>query len=169
MVSGLQTREKCVRRRWRERDRRRNFVTLSYVGLKLRRYRVCCYKEMRWLSYREMLWLGMYNHAETRAGNHQRHTQQTPANQHWPTTLHEIFKRQSPNKASVQASNQHTTLTSYRPLCHPGTRHRHRGTTPTEGATGTRVAHIQLETKAPGQPPGTREEAQTRQRRRAGP
>ena len=26
MVPGLQTREKCVRRRWRERDRRRNFV-----------------------------------------------------------------------------------------------------------------------------------------------
>ena len=40
-----------------------------------------CYKEMRWL--------GMHKQAGTRAGNHQRHTQQTPAHQHRPTMLHE--------------------------------------------------------------------------------
>ena len=50
-------------------------------------------------------------------------------------------KRQSPRQAAVHASNQHTTPTSHRNLCHGGTRHR--GTAPTARATGARAAHIQ--------------------------
>ena len=97
--------------------------------------------------YKETRWSGMHK----QAGNHQRHAQQTPAHQRRPTR-YTSHKRQSPNQAVVQASNQHTTLTSHRTLCHRGTRHRHRGTTPTADVTGTRAAHIQLKPKRPGLP-----------------
>ena len=88
----------------------------------------------------------MQNQAGTRARSHQRHTQQTPAQKRYMS-----HKRQSPNQAALQASNEHTTLTSHRTLCHRGTRHR--GTAPTVGATGTRTAHIQLKPRRRGIPP----------------
>ena len=55
-----------------------------------------CYKETRWL--------GMHKQAGTRAGSHQRHTQQTPAHQRRPTTLYEP-QTATLNQAAVHASN----------------------------------------------------------------
>ena len=61
-------------------------------------------------------------------------------------------KPQSPNQAAVQASNQHTTLTSHRPLCHRGTRQRYRGVAPTAGVTGGHAVHIQVKPRLRGNP-----------------
>ena len=44
-------------------------------------------------------------------------------------------KRHTPNQAAVKASNQHTTLTSHRTLCHRGTKQKHKGAAPTTGTT----------------------------------
>ena len=62
-------------------------------------------------------------------------------------------KRQSPNQDAVKASNQHTTLTSHRTMCHQRTRHRHRGAAPTVVATGTHAAQIQLIPRRRGKAP----------------
>ena len=40
------------------------------------------------VCYKGTRWLGMHKQAGTRAGNHQRHTQQTPALQRRQKTLH---------------------------------------------------------------------------------
>ena len=85
---------------------------------------------------------------ETTKGTHNKRQPANAGQQRY--TSHE---RHSPNQAAVQASNEHTTVTSHRPLCHRGTRHRHWGTAPTAGATGTRAVHIQLKPRRRGNPP----------------
>ena len=76
------------------------------------------------------------------------YTRQTPAQQR--NTSH---NRQSPSQTAAHASNQHTTHTSHRTLCHRSTTHRHSGTTSTAGATGIRAAHIQLKPRHRGNAP----------------
>ena len=76
------------------------------------------------LFYKEARWLGMHKQAGTRAGNQGTHNKRQNTNTgHQRYTSH---KRQSPNQAAAHASNQHTTLTSYRTLCHRGPSHRYR-------------------------------------------
>ena len=70
-----------------------------------------------------------------------------------PMQAYTSHRRQTPNQAAVKASNQHTTLTSRRTLCHPGTRQRHRSAAPTTGTTGSHVVHIQLKPRRRGNPP----------------
>ena len=93
----------------------------------------------------------MHNQAikeqETTKGAHNKR-QSTNAGQQRYTS----HKRQTPNQAAVKASNQQTTLTAHRNLCHRGARHRHKGTAPTASATGTHAAQIQLKQRRRGQP-----------------
>ena len=47
------------------------------------------YQILKWFCCRETRWSGTHKQAGTRAGNHHRHTQQTPSHQCRPTALHE--------------------------------------------------------------------------------
>ena len=83
--------------------------------------------------------IGCIGKQETTKGTHNKRQLTNEGQQRY--TRH---KRQFPNQAAVQASKQHTTLTSHRTLCHRGTIQRHCGAAPTTAATGTRTAHIKL-------------------------
>ena len=93
----------------------------------------------------------MHKQAITRAGNHDRQTQQTPGHQCRPTTLHEPLAA-NPDQAAKKESDQHTTLISHRTLCHRGTSQRHRGAASTTRTAGSHVVHIQLKPRRRGNP-----------------
>ena len=80
----------------------------------------------------------------TKAHTHDKH-QPTNAGQQRYTS----HKRQTP----ARPRHMHLNNTTHRTLCHRGTSHRHSGTAPTAGATGTRAAHLQLKPRRRGNPP----------------
>ena len=102
----------------------------------------------------------MHKQAGTRAGKHQTHTRTinvsppTEANNAARAT---ISKPPTPirDQAAAKASNQHTTLTSHRSLCHRGTRQIHRGAAPSTGTTESQAVHIQLKPRRRGNRPAS--------------
>ena len=85
------------------------------------------------------------------------HAQYTPAHQRRPITPHEpqtAIPQTYSRTGRCIASNQHSTLTSHRTLCHRGTSQRHKSAAPTTGTTGSHTVHIQLKPRRRGNRPG---------------
>ena len=101
--------------------------------------------------YKEMRFFLIHKQAITRAGYHQRHTQQTPAHQCRPTTLHEPQTDPQPGgcKHLTNATLSHHTA----PCGIEAPDRRHRGAVTTTGTTGSHVVHIQLRPRHRCNPP----------------